>query len=422
MNPFHYQTIGADFLASRFRAFLADEMGLGKSKQAVDAACKVGARTIVVVCPASVRPVWHREFQLWWKGTPPDVFVFSYDELVSSPRRRLELMKLQIDVLILDEAHYLKNPTAKRTKAVYTTTGIARNAVYVWALSGTPNPGGHAGELWTHAVAMYGEPLPYDTWVRTYCSIAPSQYSTPFSPRYRIVGNKKKAIPELRDKLSGWMLRRTVDEVLKDLPDITWGELPIEGTKVLLEAGERAAVNDLIGAERKGAWGAAVKILKGTDMARLRKRIGIAKLPAIKQYLADTVAPGEKVVLFAYHTDVIHALAIHFGVNAVRLDGSTTATEREKAVTQFQKPDGPQFFIGQIVAAGTGITLTAARRVLFVEPDWTPGNLAQAVKRVHRIGQDRPVLAQLAYLKDSVDELVVRVALRKAQGVNDTLG
>ena len=134
---FDYQKVGADFLCKNPAAFLADEQGLGKTLQVIAACDTLGLTKVVVICPAIAKINWRREFDKW--GTVErEVKVFSYDKITQSKEVRNEIAKFEPDVLVLDEAHYLKNRTAKRTKYLYGQycrgDGLVRFADRVWLL------------------------------------------------------------------------------------------------------------------------------------------------------------------------------------------------------------------------------------------------------------------------------------------------
>ena len=177
LELYPYQQTGATFLARRGRALLADEMGLGKSAQAIAACDIVGAGLSVgVVCPASVKANWKREFALFGREAH-NVDIESYDKVA-----RGAFDKAAFDVLILDEAHYLKSPKAKRTKAIYGpkcdgVDGLVGRSNRVFLLTGTPTPN-DPSELWTHlravmpgAIAGKTRPRPYFSFINRYCTI-----------------------------------------------------------------------------------------------------------------------------------------------------------------------------------------------------------------------------------------------------------
>jgi len=221
-----YQSDGRDFLAERESGLLADEMGLGKSAQAIAAADQVGAKSILVICPASARINWERELARWLLDPKAvEIKVVSYDKARGSEREGLMIRGW--DVLILDEVHFLKSWKAKRTRTIYGALcdgedGLVSQAKYIWALSGTPAPN-NVTELWPMMRALFPEslvgdkPEPMSLWDFT------SRYTTGYQTKYgyRVTGGRN--LEELKERLAPHMLRRKTEEVLPDLPPIRYG-------------------------------------------------------------------------------------------------------------------------------------------------------------------------------------------------------
>jgi SWI/SNF-related matrix-associated actin-dependent regulator 1 of chromatin subfamily A len=429
---FPYQLKGAEWLSRQEGALLADEMGLGKSAQAILACRATGAKAGLVVCPAVVRVNWSREFDKFWFDHPPvtviesgkdavpeaGIVVCSYDAL-RSPKLYAELMKREYDVLILDEAHYLKTPSAKRTRKVYGhacdgKTGLASRAAHVWALTGTPAPN-NATEIWTHLHALApsrlrnpatGNTLSFTAFMHRYCVVVETVYGP------KIVSGKN--YDDLRARLDGFYLRREKSEVQKDLPPMV-----LTGVTVSADHLTPAVRKRLFGTERaeevRRLAEAGMAIPDDPHIAELRREIGEAKVPGVCAFVSEFLAETKrKLVVFAHHRNVMDHIEAQFPGTCVRIDGSTPPAQRTRAVDSFQDPDGPRLFLGQIVAAGTGITLTAASDVLFAELSWTPADNAQAAARVHRIGQARDsVLIRFTMLADTIDEAVTESLRRK---------
>jgi len=421
---FPYQADGATFLAKRNKALLADGMGLGKSAQAIVAAQAVGAKRVVVICPAIAVPMWVREFPKWVTNGDITPYVISYDRVRLRQDIRLTIEKMNPDVLILDEAHYLKERTSKRTKTVYGQfcrgDGLVAHAKRVWLLTGTPAPN-DVSEIFPHLRALWPELLPapanYDAFLKQYCHTTATPYGL------KVVGNKN--VPELRRALSNVMLRRKAEDVLKDLPPIVWEDTvlePIEAAKELeaLENSEEMVIlRDLM----KDA-SEETELPDTVAMATLRRLTGMAKAPAIASMLATELQERqyEKVIVFAHHRDVItrlHDELREFG--CVVITGSTSQTARAAAIDKFQDDPNCRVFIGQIQACATAVTLHAAHHVVFAEASWTPSDNAQAAKRAHRIGQNRPVIVRMIGLAGSIDEAVTAVLARKSRLISEVL-
>lgn len=414
-----YQEEGARFLAEHRRALLADEMGLGKTVQAIRACDLVGASRVTVVCPAGVRPVWREEFPRW-SLLAPEVQIYSYTELATNGKRRAEALGFAPDVLVLDEVHYLKTPTAKRTRMVYGQ--LTLTADRVWALTGTPMPNNPV-ELWTHAKYLGGETMSYEEWAKRYCYLAPSDYT-----EWRVTGVRKYRLQELREKLDQWILRRTTGGVGLELPPLRWREWPVEGKPFAVSDDEKDLVQRLETvisaalASDDDRTAALALQQAAPHLPQYRRLVGLAKVPAVVEEISRELEEGqyEQIVIMAHHRDVLRALQEAFPGISVTYHGGTPPAAREEAVRAFQAGE-KKVFLGQQVAAGTGLTLTAAHQLVVVEPDWAPDTMAQAAKRIHRIGQTRSSLIRMAKLPGSLDDAVIRVLARKARMIDQTL-
>lgn len=451
LTPFQYQRTGAEYLAANAHALLADEMGLGKSAQVVLACDKVDAGDILIVCPAAVRINWSREFDRFSSKDRPatiietgkdrpgsGVNIISYDLLASNEKLRQTVKQTQWDVLVLDEAHYLKERTAKRTKAVYghnRIPGVMHSAKRTWRLTGTPMPN-NASELYTHLKSAGIEKRSYWDFVFDFCDGFQSDYG------YKITGVKNA--PRLKQLLSQFMLRRKKDDVMTQLPPITFSEVTVERSKVELDPwfyenwrpiGVPAFLKELetqdktckasLNAIRSGHhynFSDSLELLKAysKSTATLRRYIGLAKLPRVLDIIEEELESGalNKIVLFANHQQVIEQTRERFRkYKAVTLYGGTPLAKRQHNIDQFQNNPKCRVFIGQIVAAGTGITLTAAHEVAFLEASWVPADNAQAAMRCHRVGQTKPVRVRFFTCEGSVDEEVMRVIVHKTREI-----
>lgn len=449
IEPFPYQVVGAVFLSKMSQALLGDDPGLGKSCQVVRAADLVGAMNILVFSPASVRVNWDREFTrfspldrpcsvlLSGKDAPATrgVTVCSYD-LAANPAVLKKLMAMEWDALVLDECQYLKERSAKRTKAIYghgRQVGLASKAKRIWRLSGTPAPN-DASELWTHLHSAGIVQYDYYDFMYRFCTGFDSDYG------FKITGHKN--VDELKQLLARFMLRRKKEEVMTELPPITFQEVTVERSAVELDPvfyeqtrmkttaqfhedlkqTDQTLRNALkaISQSRTASTDDKLRVLEGMagSVVTLRRYIGMAKLPKVCETIADELDMDliDKIVIFAVHRDVIeHARQRLARFGAVTLYGGTDAKLRQRNIDKFQKDKKTRVFIGNVVAAGTGITLTAAHEVAFIEADWVPANNAQAAMRCHRIGQTEPVRVRFFSCAGSVDEEVMHTLARKTR-------
>jgi len=411
-----YQEEGVEDLLKKLRiwhgALLADAPGLGKTAQAIMVANRLasehhymggGEFNVLVVCPASLRLNWLREIRTWtWQNAGFEIL--TYGEVV-----RNKQSCPSYSLIVFDEAHYLKNPDAKRTKA-----GLALVSFYKLYLTGTP--------VVNRPMEMY--PILH--------SLGLKMNRTDYGVRY--CGGKLISVPIRggHGKRRAWdfsgasnteelnkvlrqsvMVRRTKEEVLKELPRKVRQVLSMD-----FKSGESREFRD-----RFSSLSLAADIIQAagkipfTELARERYNVAMAKLPYVLDFINDLLEEEEKVVVFAHHRDVIDAI-VKAGEGRVSLVGGMTEKQKDAAVQAFQ--NGPaRVFVGQIVAAGVGLTLTAARTVVFAELDWVPGNVIQAEDRLHRIGQKDTVRVFHIVAEGSIDARIVRAIVDKQQLIEE---
>jgi SWI/SNF-related matrix-associated actin-dependent regulator 1 of chromatin subfamily A len=456
-----YQDKGVNWLCAQLEkhkaVLLADEMGLGKTLQALRAASRIGARRIVIVCPAGARRVWQAEIQRWllnWSrhvvlvepGTKLTdvklcldqeryILIVGYDEF-SDRHSQLanHLRSRRFDLLILDEAHYLKNPS-NRTLTIYghkgSSTGVQASASKVILLTGTPTPN-HAGELWQHYRTFW--PATPALKARTGRALSQAEFEdrfcrfrdTPFGRQ--VTGSKNQTI--LRESLRDKILRRRKDEVLTELPPLVLQDIPLTGGPqnnwiVRVSPEVRAIAAKLNYAFEHAGDDELLKTLRNPDsaVATVRRELGLMKVASSIIWVQERLASVDKILLFAWHRDVIAGLERGLKEFApVVVTGNSTPNARALAVQDFQSDPATRVFIGQILAAGTAVTLTAANEVAIVEASWVPGENVQAIARAHRLGQRDMVLASFLYLPGTLDERIMRVFRRKAAEIGELQG
>ncbi|MBF0339869.1 MAG: DEAD/DEAH box helicase [Magnetococcales bacterium] len=407
-------------------------MGLGKTPQTIVACDMLIAESVLVLAPAVARINWAREFQRFQsirrrvtvidsssnKLPRNGVVICSYD-LASQPEILDLLMLRRPDVLILDECHFLKCHRTQRTQAVFgpkcdRVGGLAEGARHVFALSGTPAPN-HPAELWPllqalfpEAITRNGQVMSYRTFLERFCRFRENQHGV------RVTGGRN--LQELRSRLAPHMLRRRKEEVLSDLPPIRFETvvLPADGSLTELWQAEDELEGAAIKAVLKEGGDLSQEAI---HLAKLRRLTGLAKVQPVVELLRNDLDGGmDKVVVFAHHREVIQGLVDGLsGYGVVVLQGSTSPAQRQIAIDGFQNNPAVRIFIGQLTAAGTAITLTAASNVLFAESSWTPADNLQAAMRVHRIGQRHGVLVRFATLAGSLDEAITRTVRRKTE-------
>jgi len=414
---FSYQEAGATWLASKRFAYLADEMRVGKTPQVVVACDTLRPARTLVVCPAVARLDWSRKFREFSDldrviqivtnrkdtiGCDSQVVITSYD-LYDAARFRGPW-----DLVVCDEAHYLKSCTAARTKAILGQDGLIHNTKRMWLLSGTPAPNNYS-ELWPmlHVFGLYKGN--YESFVREYCT----GYHSPYG--YQITGSKN---PEsLKAIMAPIMLRRKLADVAPDLPPVVFEDYTIDGLvfsdKVVLQQAEEAI--DKLRAAKTTDQQLAILDAYIPQLATLRRFIGIAKVKATVDLIHSELEDNrDQLVVFAYHREVVAELQRQIQVPTVSIVGGTNPADRDSAIRKFQNGNA-RVFIGQLQAAGTAIDLSAADQCLFIESSWTPGDNAQAVRRLVNVNKKRPVSARFLGLASSIDGAIQRAVARKTR-------
>lgn len=450
-NPilFPYQKEGVQQALEILKVFngvlIADEMGLGKTLTAINIldnllTSRQGTSNILIVTPASVKYTWYYEFMkysllfdkdpekfniiLVLKGSDEittiegkiNIIICNYDLLHRPPTFR-QIKRCKIDVLLADEAHYLKSIGTRRSEAVSMIISgnekyPALHTIYKIFLSGTP-VANRPIEIWNLLKLLLSHKM--KNVFNTY-----SSYHE-FGKRY--ANGRKLTLPfrgthwdftgasnltELNLTLrQSIMIRRLKELVSIQLPQklfkkVYLGEASSKHKK-LTKSLAQLEINDIL------------LMPINNNLATARRELGTEKLPMSINYIKDILtSTDEKLVVFAYHRDVIDGLRKGLEeYQSVIYTGDTPTHSREMAVREFQNNKDTRLFIGQIIAAGTGITLTAASHIIFVETSWALTDFNQAVDRCHRIGQHKNVLITVLTLRGSIDALVLKALVKK---------
>jgi len=423
LKPYPYQLAGAAFVdAAGGRALIGDQMGLGKTIQAILwLLLHPEARPAVLVVPAVVSTNWVDEINKWAPGETvqriktgkqkldpkASCYVVTYD----LARRRVEELKaLAPKALIFDECHYLKNYKAQRTKAMLDLVSQV-NPEAVIGLSGTPILN-RPVEFYTTLKML--RPADYASWkkyVTRYCGA----YRDRFGWQIGGATNTEELSARLRDT----MVRRTKDQVLKELPAKTRTITKVEVPRKELNA-IRKTVKAMVDSPEPGAQLAA--------MTWERHETGRLKAQAAVEWVREYHAQGEPVLVFAHHQDVLDELeagckATKRGQEPLRvgrIDLNVSADKRGALVKAFQAGDLDVMLLG-IESGGVGITLTRASNVMFVERAWTPSSEEQAEDRAHRIGQERAVTIRYLVADGTIDNYISELIESKREVVQRIL-
>ena len=409
---FPHQREGVRFLAASRGAILADDMGLGKTRQAIIA---LGERrpegNLLVVCLASLKLNWKREIGLVYPNDevriingPDEVVparwtVINYDLL---GRKRAELLRAHWAGVIFDEAHYIKNRNATRSKVAI---AISDRVEDCYLLTGTPVMN-RPIELFNllRAIGHYlGDN--YVDFGFSYCDAKYDGYGWDFSGA--------KNLDDLKARTEDVLLARRKEDVL-DLPpklrSVVPVPVPTEKYEQLMEQFRGLVTQQIRTHQGNVRWNELLPI-----MTRIRNALAKDKAKLTAKLVRDAVDQGEKVIVFTCFTGAADILEAEFGEAAVRLTGETTQKARQAAVDRFQNDPNVRVFIGNILAAGTGVTLTAASQVFFSDLDWVPANHLQAEDRAYRIGQNKMVNVYYVTAPGTLDDAVWTVLRRKLE-------
>lgn len=391
-----YQSFGARFALVQRRVVLGDEMGLGKTIQALALMAHLranGETHFAVVCPASVLYNWDKELRQRSKldaiivhgddrmnelrewDTGGGVLVTTFDGL-----RALPLVRPRIAALVVDEAHYVKNPATKRSQAVQQWCSVSDHAVF---MTGTP---------------MENRVDEFQELVR---HLRPEVASL-VSPAAGAAG-----AVAFRQSVAPVYLRRNQDDVLTELPDRIDSEEWVDLTPTDRRVYRDAVIEGNFMAMRRAATLGA----PGSDSAQTSS----AKLDRLDELIADAAEGGLKVLVFSFFRDVLAAVVTRYdAVTLGPIDGRVAPDERQRIVDEFTSRPGHAVLIAQIQAGGVGLNIQAASVVVLMEPQWKPSAEEQAIARSHRMGQTRAVRVHRLIAKDSVDERMVEILAQKA--------
>jgi SWI/SNF-related matrix-associated actin-dependent regulator 1 of chromatin subfamily A len=449
-----FQRAGIAYALERQSTLIADEMGLGKTIQALGVVNTDNTiKRILIICPASLRLNWKRESEKWLmreftiqivegRGSVPmngDIIIINYD-VIQYHRKLIDLVEW--DLLIADEAHYLKNAKTKRTRAIIGKWDRkeenripAIKSRRRLLLTGTPIVN-RPVELWTLvSYLLPGTFSNFFSYAKRYCNATKGRFGWDFTGAINL--------DELQDTLrSSCMVRRLKKDVLTDLPPKRRQiiEIPQEEEVSCVKAENKISeqwegrLNDLQARLELAEAGDAgtesimrsiqeAQKMAFTEMAKARHDTAVTKIPYCADHIIEAVESSGSVVCFAHHHDVIDGLRAALnraGVSSVELTGETAMTDRQAAVDAFQEGRA-QVFIGSISAAGVGLTLTRSSHVVFCELPWTPSELSQAEDRCHRIGQKGNVLVQHIVMENSIDQRMAQALVSKQEVIDKAL-
>lgn len=423
--PLTHQKEAIEKLTGSRRFILADDMGLGKTTSTIIAALETGAKKILIICPASLKINWEREIANYTDrsvyiaegkkfSTESDFVIVNYDILKNfhDPKEKDNslLFKSEFELVILDEAHMVSNAQAQRTKII---NSYVKTIKRVWLLTGTP---------------MTSRPMNYYNLLNIIESPVAQNwmaYAIRYCQGYQFTAGKRKVwnvtgasnLEELRDRTSKQILRRLKEEVL-DLPDkiITPVYLRLKSKEYEDLMGEYYEWFD------KNSNESSSLTVQFSKLMKVRKVISNEKVKQTIEFVENIIEQGKKVIIFTNFTDTLQTIYQHFGKQAVYLDGSCNKVQRQFAVDQFQDNEKITVFVGNLKAAGVGLTLTSAEAVIMNDLSFVPAEHAQAEDRAYRYGQKNNVLVYYPLFENTIEGAVYDILNHKKKIISTVMG
>lgn len=440
LEPYDYQKQGIAYALKHKRCILGDQPGLGKTLQAIGTVTIAKSYPCLVVCPASLKINWQREFhkfagkqalilddrnkntwQRFYETGCCDIFIVNYESLKKffvrgiKDTARFTMKSIDFDPrvdlfksVIYDESHKLKSSKTQQSKFC---EGIAKGKDFVLELTGTPVVNDNTDLIQQLRIMERLEDFGgYTHFVEKYCS-----------------GPKKASnMKELNWRL--WQtcfFRREKSKVLTQLPDKTRQYLTLD---ITTRSEYQKAEADLINYLRnfKNADDERIaRAMRGEVMVKMGILKAISargKIKAAADFIHDVIDGGEKLIVFAFLKEVVMELKKLFP-DAVTVTGDDNMAQKQRSVDAFQNDPKCRLIILNYKSGGTGLTLTASSRVAFVEFPWTFSDCEQAEDRAHRNGQKNNVNCYYFLGKDTIDEYMYQVIQTKkgiANGVTGT--
>lgn len=389
----NYQDMGVRYILHQKKVLLGDEMGLGKTIQAIAAMVSLknfGATHFVVVCPASVLINWCREiaehsdlkpikvhgydkkieFENWLNNGGVCVTTYETTKIFTS------LYNYNIDMLVVDEAHYVKNPSAMRTKNVAV---ICEHTDRILFMTGTPleNKVDEMIALINMIRPIIADQMQYATQ---------SMYSENF---------KRIIMPVY--------YRRKRDDVLTELPEKIeseeWLEPSSADMSAYLQALEQGSYNHH--EIRKVSWNV-------TDISKS------SKAKRLKELVEEAFEEGRKIIVYSFYLGVIELVRDILGSKCVGvINGSVSPKERQNIIDRFDRAEDGAVLVAQIQSGGVGLNIQAASVIIICEPQVKPSIESQAISRAYRMGQTRNVLVYRLLCKNTIDERMMTILAKK---------
>jgi SWI/SNF-related matrix-associated actin-dependent regulator 1 of chromatin subfamily A len=423
--PLDHQKTAIEELLKNKKYILADDMGLGKTTSTIIASLETGAKKILIICPATLKINWQREYQLYSDKTSyvcegknysedAEIVIINYDIIKNfhdskDPKNSL-MFKSKFDLVIIDEAHYIQNVQAQRTKLI---NDLVKNIERLWLLTGTPMTSRPINYF--NLLSLVDSPVAKNwmAYVIRYC--AGYQFRVGSRKVWNVMGASN--LEELRDRTGATILRRLKEDVL-DLPEkiITPVYLRLRSKNYEELMGEYYNWYEKNPEESKNLS------IQFSKLVQVRQLIADEKTQHTIELAENIIEQGKKVIIFCNFTNSLETIYNHFGKAAVRLDGSTSKALRQEAVDKFQEDEKVKVFVGNIKSAGTGITLTAAEAVIMNDLSFLPSDHSQAEDRAYRYGQKNNVLVYYPIFDNTIEGIIYDILNIKKRIIATVMG
>ena len=423
--PLSHQKEAIQKLVENKKFILADDMGLGKTTSTIIAALESGAKKVLIICPATLKINWKREIENYSDksvyiaegknfSTEHDFVIINYDIIKNfhdtKKKTESQILDSNFDLVVVDEAHYIKNATAQRTKLI---NDIVKKVDRIWLLTGTP---------------MTSRPIDYFNLLSLIDSPVAKNwmaYAIRYCQGYQFnVGGRKvwnvmgaSNLEELRDRTLGLTLRRLKEDVL-DLPDKIITPVYLRLKSKLYEE----VMGDYYNWYEGNPEESKSLTVQFTKLTKVRQIIADEKIAQTIELAENIIEQNKKVIIFCNFTDSLNKIVEHFGKAAVKVDGSMSKHERQHSVDSFQDSDKIKVFVGNIKAAGVGLTLTAAEAVIMNDLSFLPSDHAQAEDRAYRYGQKNNVLVYYPIFENTIEGIIYDILNNKKQVIATVMG
>jgi SWI/SNF-related matrix-associated actin-dependent regulator 1 of chromatin subfamily A len=402
-------------------AMLCDPPGAGKTPQAVGLYDALNGRSGLIICPASLKENWKREVEQWSKR-PQKVQILNASSDAIDPQAHILITSFSLacrvaerltdrkyDLLIVDEAHYCKAASSQVSRVVLVL--LWARCRYRLLMTGTPLPNGRAAEAWTSFSRCSHED--FGSW-----DDFKSKYCVEEKTRWGVTYPASKNLPELREKSKKFIVRRTKEEVLGQLPGLVRQNIYFRLPELdVLNAQDGIDVDAIVEAVENDLP------IEGDHITTVRRKLAMLKAPHILQHIEETLEEVESLVVFLHHRDLMAHLTqglFERNISNVCISGLTPAEERAINVDRFQSGEA-KVLLGSLKAANTGLTLTKASTLIMAEYDWVPSTNEQAEGRIYRVSQKEICRVRYLVASDTLDEKILQVVQRKQKNIERVL-